>query len=993
MKKIIVILLLSVFQINFAQNITFSDPQLKNSLMGYDANSDGEISVAEALDVTVLNLNLDTITNLEGLEYFDQVTSLFLNQVPATFNLSPLQGMANLDSLELNFGSFSLQNVFQLPLISSLKKIDIYYANFTTLDFSLLQNCETIDIESSITNTPTSIITNQLTQLKSLRVVGSPLSQLDLQTNVNLEDLSLQDCSNLSVLNLAQQSQLKHIGLFRIDQITQLDLSNKPELISAIIINCPQLNQIQLTGSSAIQTLRVFDTALTSIALNDCLALESLELNSVSPQFTSLDLSQNTQLVSLYVMASGITQLDLSNQTLLENLTLTNLQLNDLNLQNNAALKQLSLINIPINQLSLSTQTQLEELDIHSCPISILDTTPLLELKILGLGNVPITSLNLTVTTQLEELYLNQIALTSVDLTQLQQLQVLKLAQLNLPSLSTLHNPNLREIDVRLCPNMTTIDISTFNANSQYMVYYVNLERLFSLESLFLKNGKTDHLLYNFWALPNLLYVCTDEDDVLPVLNSLTNLSPQNTLVVNSYCNFTPGGIYNTLTGTVHYDFNANGCDSTDPVAPFVKIGLNTTHIINYSSYSGSNGVYNYYLNEGTYTVFPEVSNTLFTVSPSTNTVSFATAGPETQTLDFCITPIGVHPDLEVIISPLSPSRPGFDARYILTYRNKGNQIASGNVQFTFDDSVLDYVIATENPTSISTGTLSWDYNQLMPFEYKAIVITFNVNGPMETPAVNIDDVLQYSAQITPIAGDMATQDNTYTYAETVIGAYDPNDKTCLEGVTVGTSKIGEYLHYLIRFQNTGNAPAENVVIKDIIDTTQFDLASLQTISTSHDSSMRIVQGNQLEFIFPNIMLPGEQVDEPASHGYVLFKIKTKTNLTQGSTVSNTASIYFDYNYPIITNTAQTTFTDLSLNENTLDGISFYPNPVKNQLHVQAKNTIESIQIFDEQGRILAIQLGSSETTVLTFEKYPKGIYFLKIRTDSGTAIRKIVKD
>ncbi len=62
---------------------------------------------------------------------------------------------------------------------------------------------------------------------------------------------------------------------------------------------------------------------------------------------------------------------------------------------------------------------------------------------------------------------------------------------------------------------------------------------------------------------------------------------------------------------------------------------------------------------------------------------------------------------------------------------------------------------------------------------------------------------------------------------QTVVNSFDPNDKTCLEGATIPPSAVGKYVHYMIRFENKGTAEAQNVVVKDMIDTENLILSSL----------------------------------------------------------------------------------------------------------------------------------------------------------------------
>jgi hypothetical protein len=266
-----------------------------------------------------------------------------------------------------------------------------------------------------------------------------------------------------------------------------------------------------------------------------------------------------------------------------------------------------------------------------------------------------------------------------------------------------------------------------------------------------------------------------------------------------------------------------------------------------------------------------------------------------------------------------------------------------------------------------------------------------NVNSPQETPAVNIDDVLHFTASIDPISGDETSADNTFTFAQTVTGSFDPNDKTCLEGTTITPEKVGDYLHYIIHFQNSGTAAAENIVVKDVIDTTKFDMASLQLTSASHPYETKVT-GDKIEFIFENIQLPAEIDNEPASHGFVAFKIKTKSDLVLGNTVSNKADIYFDYNFPIVTESAVTTVSVLGVNEFENKSVSVFPNPVSDVLNITSKGTIKSVQVYDVQGRLTDTFLKDEEKTTINLSNKKTGDYFVKIFTDKGVKVEKVMK-
>lgn len=509
-----------------------------------------------------------------------------------------------------------------------------------------------------------------------------------------------------------------------------------------------------------------------------------------------------------------------------------------------------------------------------------------------------------------------------------------------------------------------------------------------NLEAVFIKNGSSLCVFESdFTNTPNLRYLCTDENKIADFItffasNSITGVN------VNSYCSFTPGGNYNTIKGTVKFDANNNGCDAGDFTFPYIRLGINDGTIQG-STINDAVGNYAFHTQVGTFTITPQIENlTFFTINPANAVVNFPLLNNSVSTNNFCITANGVHPDLEIVIAPVAPARPGFDAVYKIVYKNKGNQVMSQpyGINFFYNHNLMSFISATIPVGTQNLGSLSWDYANLQPFESRSIELTLRINPPTHSNPVNIDDVLTFTASILPAAGDENNTDNLFQLNQIVRGSYDPNDIQCLEGDVVPPSEIGDYLHYLIRFENTGNESAENIVVKDVIDATKYDISSIQILNSSHQVNTRI-QGNTAEFIFQGINLYS------GGHGNILLKLKSRNNLATGDVVSNRANIYFDYNFPVGTNDANTTFQALSIGEHELDNsIKVYPNPTAGFVSVKSDGTIRSIQMYDAHGRILLTRLIEDKSTNLDLSAYATGLYYLKVITDKGAKAEKLIK-
>ena len=67
-----------------------------------------------------------------------------------------------------------------------------------------------------------------------------------------------------------------------------------------------------------------------------------------------------------------------------------------------------------------------------------------------------------------------------------------------------------------------------------------------------------------------------------------------------------------------------------------------------------------------------------------------------------------------------------------------------------------------------------------------------------------------------------------------------------------------------------------------------------------------------------------------------------------------------------------------------------YPNPVRDILTIESKENIASIEVYSMLGELIASEMGVSQ---IDFSSYAKGVYFLRIDTENGSVIQKIMKE
>ena len=94
--------------------------------------------------------------------------------------------------------------------------------------------------------------------------------------------------------------------------------------------------------------------------------------------------------------------------------------------------------------------------------------------------------------------------------------------------------------------------------------------------------------------------------------------------------------------------------------------------------------------------------------------------------------------------------------------------------------------------------------------------------------------------------------------------------------------------------------------------------------------------------------------------------------------------------------TAQFSTQPLGIEENLLGNITLYPNPTSGELKIVCGDLrIEKMEIFDAFGSNVGIirSENSESETLIIISHLPVGVYFLKINTEIGQVVKKVLKE
>ncbi len=345
-----------------------------------------------------------------------------------------------------------------------------------------------------------------------------------------------------------------------------------------------------------------------------------------------------------------------------------------------------------------------------------------------------------------------------------------------------------------------------------------------------------------------------------------------------------------------------------------------------------------------------------------------------------------------------STSNPGFDKEYWILPYNQSSVPFSGQAIVTMVyDSLLTYQYSTPAVAShdVNTHTLTWILNTLPSphWDWYNTRLRSFFHVPV---GLSLGQHLQTSYYISPVSGDCDSTNNEFHSSEIVTGSLDPNEKEVEPANSI--TPEDSVLHYTIHFQNCGTDSTHFIIIKDTLSSF-LEPMTVKNVASSHPYSEFNVSGaGILTWVFNPLRLVDSITNPRGSQGFVSFTVQKKKTLMLGSVLSNTASIYFDYNVPVQTNTVTDTVKETPSSVSNLPKDKLFavvsPNPSESghwTLTTDENSIGSKLEVNDVNGKLVYQSVVGKVTTPVDLN-VARGVYFLKITSGTASKTLKLVK-
>lgn len=264
---------------------------------------------------------------------------------------------------------------------------------------------------------------------------------------------------------------------------------------------------------------------------------------------------------------------------------------------------------------------------------------------------------------------------------------------------------------------------------------------------------------------------------------------------------------------------------------------------------------------------------------------------------------------------------------------------------------------------------------------------------------LTIRDTVHSLFTLTPMGGDIDSNNNVEYHIDTVKAGCDPNAIWVKPEGCFASGVVPINLKYIVNFENTGNDTAHNIHVMDTLSD-NVDPRSLRIEMSSHEmyvSKLRDSMGrNIIKFDFPKINLL-DTSHHGECDGAFIFTINTRPGLPLGANIMNRVGIYFDVNEVVMTNEVNNNIgcpiiTNVE-NVSSSDEASIYPNPTYEELTISTQqNAYTTCSIINCAGQIVLHEDLKYVQTKLNIKYLPMGVYTLTLKGKHNVKVLRLVK-
>ena len=310
----------------------------------------------------VFNLSGKNISNLKGIEYFTNLSSLNISNN----NLTSVD-LSHNTNLEKLYCSNNQLTSLDLTNLSNLEVLDCSNNKLTTLSVSGKSYLNTLNCSN---NTLLTTLNCYRCDLTTLNVTGcTALKELRCYENANLTAITgLANCTAITSLDCEDCAITSLPGVNNMTNIATL-LARNNKLTTLTVTGKSKLTNLRVNGNTTLTTLQCYNNALTTLNVTGCTALKDLRCYYNANLTAITGLADCTAIAYLDCRNCALTDLPgLNNMTQIQRLFAGNNKLTSVTLTSKASLVYVDLQNNPqMTTANIYNNSTLPSIIVYNC--------------------------------------------------------------------------------------------------------------------------------------------------------------------------------------------------------------------------------------------------------------------------------------------------------------------------------------------------------------------------------------------------------------------------------------------------------------------------------------------------------------------------------------------------------------------------------------------------------------------------------------------------